>query len=380
VAEAPEIKLRFYDPPTNGFREVNIPEPLPEIGDDIDWLLRDYDGFRMFMLEELAAKFPERKRWTPADIEVVLVEALAAVLDQLSDMADRVASEAFLETARRPDSVRRLLKFIGYDAVIRAGISGSDSVDMNQQLERHWMQNPYAMEKARKAGLRSIHTPMRMVTATDYTERLEEHPLVLRADAREAWAGSWNTLHVGVIAWGGKKLDDACPDSVSAQMDEFYKKQGIASDKLAVDASIRARLQYFLNTYRMLGQEVWLEDTVPVGIYMDINVRVAENYYQSELRHAVNMALSNKRGGFFEPGKMRFGEDLHQSDIFQLLMNLNGVQWVKISAFRRVNQSNQELMQADIRLDGLEIIVCDNDPNDHKRGYFKLKLNGGRRG
>ena len=41
--------------------------------------------------EELAARFPERRRWTPGDLEVVMVEVMAALLDQLSDMADRVA-------------------------------------------------------------------------------------------------------------------------------------------------------------------------------------------------------------------------------------------------------------------------------------------------
>ncbi|MDH5480815.1 MAG: hypothetical protein OEX11_08670, partial [Nitrosomonas sp.] len=101
-------------------REVELPEQLPLVGDDFDWLLRDYDGFRLFMLEELAARFPERRSWTPADMEVVIVETLSVVLDQLSDMLDRTQAEAFLETARQPESVRRLLAMIGYDAVLMA--------------------------------------------------------------------------------------------------------------------------------------------------------------------------------------------------------------------------------------------------------------------
>ena len=59
-----------------------MPRALPALGDDFDWLLRDYDGFRLFMLEELAARYPERRRWTPADLEVVLVEALAVDSDR----------------------------------------------------------------------------------------------------------------------------------------------------------------------------------------------------------------------------------------------------------------------------------------------------------
>ena len=103
-----------------GRREIRLPEPLPVHGNDFDWLLRDYDSYRLFMLEELAARFNERRRWTPADMEVVIVEALAVELDQLSDMLDRVHAEAFLETARRPESVRRLLSLIGYNAIALA--------------------------------------------------------------------------------------------------------------------------------------------------------------------------------------------------------------------------------------------------------------------
>jgi len=109
MAESPKSELVFEGRcPDCAERRVELPAPLPETGDDFAWLVRDYDSFRRFMLEELAGRFPERTRWTAGDLEVVLVEALAAVLDQLSDMTDRVAAEASLETARRPESVRRL--------------------------------------------------------------------------------------------------------------------------------------------------------------------------------------------------------------------------------------------------------------------------------
>ena len=96
-----------------------LPLPLPGVADDFDWRARDYDSFRLFMMQELAYRFPERRRWTPADMEVVIVELLAAALDRASHALDAVQAERYLETARRPQSVRRLLKLIGYDAVER---------------------------------------------------------------------------------------------------------------------------------------------------------------------------------------------------------------------------------------------------------------------
>ena len=75
MADAPEIKLHFRGScPDCAVREVNLPAALADVEDDFDWLVRDYNGFRLFMLEELAARFHERRRWTPADLEVVLVE------------------------------------------------------------------------------------------------------------------------------------------------------------------------------------------------------------------------------------------------------------------------------------------------------------------
>src|SRR5215813_7369074 len=103
MAELPPPVLTFADSCRQcAVREVALPAPLPPLADEFDWLVRDFEGFRRFMLEDLAARFPERTRWTAADLEVVIVEAFAAALDQLSDMLDRVSAEAALETARRP--------------------------------------------------------------------------------------------------------------------------------------------------------------------------------------------------------------------------------------------------------------------------------------
>ena len=144
MAENPKITLEFGGHcPDCAERRVSLPPALPVAGDDFDWLVRDFDSFRRFMLEELAARYPERNRWTPGDLEVVLVEVLAAVLDQLSDMADRTAAEATLETARRPQSVRRLLSLIGFDAAAEAGLTDdpAGTQTREEKLEQLWRCN-----------------------------------------------------------------------------------------------------------------------------------------------------------------------------------------------------------------------------------------------
>ncbi len=393
MAETPRGRLTFLGKcPDCGERQVQLPAVLPDVGDDFDWRVRDYDGFRLFMLEELAARFPERRRWTPADMEVVLVEVLAAVLDQLSDTADRVASEATLETAQRPESVRRLLALIGYDAVrvalARGEIAleaGEGDAEAEARLEAFWRQNPYAMDSARRAGPRAIHTQRRMVTLGDYAQRLEEHPLVLRAHAWSAWSGSWNTLYVAVVGWSDKSLDQTgidFPEEIRQEVEAFNVERDLGIPEWQNPRpTLRTLVRPYLDTYRLAAQEVILRDTRPVGITMAFSIQVASNYFQSEIRNAVRQALGTAAGGFFEPGRLRFGEDVHLSDLLQALMALDGVENVCFNRFKRLgSRFRDQVKSGRIVLEDLEIAVCDNDPQRPERGYYRLTLHGGRRG
>lgn len=391
MADNPKTRLSFEGRcPDCAERQIDLPPPLPVVGDDFDWMVRDFDSFRRFMLEELAARFPERTRWTPADMEVVLLEVLAAVLDQLSDMADRVAAEAFLETARRPESVRRLLGLIGYDAATAAGLVDDSAMEngeiKEEKLERLWRQNRVLMDMARQEGPRAIHTQRRMVTVEDYANQLKEHPLVLRAHAWSEWSGSWTTIRVAVVLWNDSLLDQDeldYPIELQGMVNNFHFKQGLWPLVWEPESppTIRTALRSCLDAYRMLGQEVVLEDVLPVGIKMSLSIRVADNFFRSEVRHAVQDALGTGPGGFFEPGRLGFGEDLFAGDIFQVVMSLDGVKNVCLNRFKRFGDHYPD--QADtgqIVLEELEIAVCNNDPANPERGFYNLSLHGGRKG
>jgi hypothetical protein len=469
MAQTPLPRLTFNDSCSDcGLREVELPEPLPAVGDDFDWLLRDYDGFRLFMLEELAARFPERRRWTPADMEVVIVETLAVVLDQLSDMLDRVQAEAFLESARRPESVRRLLAMIGYDAVAlareaanipdaippagesdaqqrarltvfrpalqlfgddyqsiidseltalqqthleefiadpdKAAVAALDSVQhfldsapqfvaraRNHALQRYWTLYPHAMDAARTAGPRTIHTQKRMVTVKDYAERLEDHPLVMAAHGFSRWTGAWTTICAAVIMTNNILLDEPLsPAAVGGAeafailtdaIDDFLEERDLEPPEWPANPTPRIVLRPYLDAYRMAGQEVFLQDAELVGISISLSVRVAANYFQSEVRRAVLNALGTGLGGFFAAGRLKFGQDLHASDLIETVMALDGVQSVCLNRFKRLGKRFPD--QSDdgrIQLDGLEIAVCENDPLRPERGNLRIVMHGGQRG
>ena len=401
MAKSPPVGLHFRGTcPDCGVREVHLPAPLAEAGDDFDWRVRDYDGFRMFMLEELAARFPERKRWTPADLEVVLIEVMATILDQLSDMADRVAAEAYLDTARRPETVRQLLDFIGYDAVAEAQakdqIKGTSTNNYSiKALEDYWRGHPHAMEQAKRAGPREIHTQERMVTTDDYAVRLREHPLVLRAHAWSEWSGSWFTVRLAVIAWENIELDKVpdgstgdekelkYTDELIQKIKKFHKRVDVKEPDFRTESlpTVRMIVRPYIDAFRMAGQEVVLQDPVYIGIYMSISVRVASNFFQSEMRHAITQVLGHGPDGFFEPGRLGFGEDLYVSDVIEALMALDGIEHVCPNRFKRIGSQYPDRVEAGfISLDGLEVAVCDNEAGKPKRGYYRLKLHGGRKG
>jgi len=468
MADNPAVDLFFHDVCGDcGIREVALPEALAEVGDDFDWLVRDYDGFRLFMLEELASRFAERRRWTPADMEVVIVEAISVVLDQLSDMLDRTQAEAFLETARRPDSVRRLLSMIGYDAVLMAddlasipdevsfasesveekrtrlsgfnkafqlffpdyediylSLSTSEKTNLNlfiessddatedalnaaqtfidespefveraqnDALERYWRLYPRAMNAAKVAGPRNIHTQKRMVTIDDYAQRLEDHPLVLAAHSYSRWTGSWQTIYSATILANNILLDSALNAETAGgdealmilqdDIDKFYKRRDIDIPSWSDSPTPRTIIRPYLDAYRMSGQEVFLQDAEFVAINISLSIRIASNYFQSEIRRAVMEALSNGINGFFEPGNLQFGEDLYASDIIETVMALDGIKAICLNRFKRVGKRyNDQSDYGRIQLEGLEIAICDNNLLQPGRGIIRITIHGGQRG
>jgi hypothetical protein len=80
----------------------------------LDYLAKDYTGFRQVMLDRLAVTLPDWQESHIPDVGIMLVEVLAYVADRLSYYQDAVATEAYLGTARQRISVRRHVRLIDY--------------------------------------------------------------------------------------------------------------------------------------------------------------------------------------------------------------------------------------------------------------------------
>jgi hypothetical protein len=80
----------------------------------IDYLAKDYASFRRLILDRLAILLPGWSERHVPDIGIALVELLAYAGDYLSYHQDAVATEAYLDTARRRISVRRHVRLVDY--------------------------------------------------------------------------------------------------------------------------------------------------------------------------------------------------------------------------------------------------------------------------
>ena len=178
------------------------------------------------------------------------------------------------------------------------------------------------------------------------------------------------------------------PPDLQAEVRDFHKSRGLRwpadEDEDAFwsgNPAIRTLLRPYVDAYRMTGQEVLLENAAPAPITMALSILVGDRFFRSEVRRAVEDALSTRPGGFFEPGRLRFGEDLYAADVFQAVMAIEGVENVCLNRFKRVgSQFADETGRAVITLDGLEIAVCENDPRRPDRGFYRIELHGGRAG
>jgi hypothetical protein len=94
-------------------REPACPVEAP-IRPDIDYLTKDYQGFRRLMLDRMSLLVPDWTERSPADVGVMLVELLAYAADNLSYRQDVIANEAYLGTARQRVSVRRHARLVDY--------------------------------------------------------------------------------------------------------------------------------------------------------------------------------------------------------------------------------------------------------------------------
>lgn len=90
--------------------------PSPETEQvPIDYLAKDFGSLRRALSEFSTLRYPGWVERSEADVGIVLMEALAAIGDELSYYQDRVSAEATLQTATQRLSVARHARLVDYE-------------------------------------------------------------------------------------------------------------------------------------------------------------------------------------------------------------------------------------------------------------------------
>jgi hypothetical protein len=251
---------------------------------------------------------------------------------------------------------------IGAEALTHlvAGISGVTRV--RNPLPASGGTQPETLEQVRQYAPQAFRTQERAVTEADYAAVIQRHPQVQKAVATRRWTGSWYTLFISVDFKGGLALTPALEDELRA----------------------------FLDSYRLAGHDVEIDEPRLVPLEIIMTVCVKAGYFRSQVKQALLEAFSrhdlpNGRRGFFHPDNFTFGQPVYLSQIIATAMDVPGVKWVDLNdksssphRFQRWGRSaNDEIAQGKIDIDRLEIAQLDNDPSQPENGKIEFLMEGG---
>ena len=164
-------------------------EPITSSGPVIDYVTKDYDGFKQAMLSRIPQLLPAWTDRGESDFGVVLLDLVAYVADILSYYQDRVANEAYLTTATQRRSVTELLRLIGYQVDPGLAASAYLHVDVAADVIVTGDALPYRVATAARPG----EPDVTFEVDREFPARLRNNAIALAATAGLP-AGATGTL------------------------------------------------------------------------------------------------------------------------------------------------------------------------------------------
>ena len=90
-----------------------------------------------------------------------------------------------------------------------------------------------------------------------------------------------------------------------------------------------------------------------------------------------SLAFTADEGGFFEPGRLGFAEDLFASDIIEAAMAVEGVEVACLNRFKRVGDYPDRSSAGIIQIAEDEFAQCENERNRPEKGSYRIIINAG---
>ena len=181
----------------------------PEVATEplIDYLARDFSGFRRIMLDRLSVLMPgwEDRNQIP-DVQVALVEAMAYVGDRLSYSQDAAATEAYLGTAHQRPSLRRHGRLLDYR--LHEGVNARTWIHINLNAAGPAVIAPGTQFMSRLTtstiAILPESAPRPAGEHHPYGEALLQQPAIFEATDNKVAFGSHNAIEF--YTWG----DELC--------------------------------------------------------------------------------------------------------------------------------------------------------------------------
>jgi hypothetical protein len=99
----------------------------------VDYLARDFWSFRHALLDFASQRYPDWPDRLEADAGVMLAEVMSALGDEMAYYQDRVAREAYLETATQRRSIRRHARLVDY--TVHDGLAATTWLDVTASTD-----------------------------------------------------------------------------------------------------------------------------------------------------------------------------------------------------------------------------------------------------
>jgi Baseplate J-like protein len=215
--------------------------------------------------------------------------------------------------------------------------------------------DPETVDHVRQSAPVAFQTQQRAVTAADYQALTMAYSGVQRAAATLRWTGSWHTVFITV------------------ERDQ----------QAAVDDLFIAGLEAYLDSYRMAGIDLEVQDGVQVPLLIQMQVCAAADYVAADVEQALlavfNAAVQpDGSPGLFNPFRFNLSQPFYLSPLIAAAQSIDGVSSVKVYTFEREDRPGTAGLQAGVLVpQPLEFFVLDNDPNYPERGRFDLTVEGG---
>ena len=215
---------------------------------------------------------------------------------------------------------------------------------------------PESVEEVKQYAPQAFRTQERAVTVKDYEDMAKRCKKDIQSvNANLRWTGSWHTAYITADRLGGKKVSEQWENE----------------------------LKGCLQTYRLTGLDLEVDEPVYVGLELELSVCLLPNSFKVDVLREIKNWLSNKSRngimGFFHPDNLVFGQTLYLSKIYAIVQHIPGVQSVEINKFQRYGlPGSSGLETGKLEFGKREIPRLDNDPNRIDMGFLTIKVKGGR--